>query len=82
MPRYELPGGFFWIIELTDTQIATTVGKLGNAGHTRLKRYGSIAEAKREYDTGIAEKVTQGYALIGEKPAKKKPAAKKRPKKS
>ncbi len=53
MPRYELLGGFFWIIELTDTQIATTVGK----------RYGSIAEAKREHATGSAEKVTQGYAL-------------------
>jgi predicted DNA-binding WGR domain protein len=70
MPRYELSGGFFWTIELADSTITTSVGALGKNGHTRIKRYGSAAEAKRAHDTLVAEKLEQGYALVGAKPAR------------
>jgi predicted DNA-binding WGR domain protein len=77
MPRYELSGEFFWNIELTDTSVSTTLGKVGNAGHTRMKTYGSTAEAKRNYDELVAEKLEQGYVLVGgaaAKPRKSKAA--------
>jgi predicted DNA-binding WGR domain protein len=61
VPRYEQAGEFFWTIERSKLTVTTTVGKIGKAGHTRVKAYGSIAEAKREYDAAIAEKLAQGY---------------------
>ncbi|MEO8699809.1 MAG: WGR domain-containing protein [Kofleriaceae bacterium] len=74
MPRYEQAGEFFWVIELEGTVVTTSVGKLGKSGHTRLKEYDSSSEAKREYAAAIAEKIEQGYVLVGE--AKAKPKAK------
>jgi predicted DNA-binding WGR domain protein len=79
MARYELAGGFFWVIEIDDKTISTTVGKEPNAGHTRLKTYGSVAEAKKQYDVAVAEKLEQGYALVGA-PAKAKSKTKPKPK--
>jgi predicted DNA-binding WGR domain protein len=80
MARYELAGGFFWVIERDDATISTTVGKLPNAGHTRLKTYGSAAEAQQQYDALVAEKLEQGYVLVGA-PAKPKPKTKPKTKK-
>ena len=70
MPRYELSGEFFWTIELSGTDVTTGVGKIGSSGHTRVKSYKSSTEAKKQHDALIAEKVEQGYALVGEAPAK------------
>ena len=43
-----------------------------------IGKSGSPAEAKREYDALVAEKLGQGYALVGGKPAAKKPKPKKK----
>ena len=73
MPRYELTGEFFWAIELADKTLTTSVGRIGMSGHTRVKAYGSAAEAKREYAALVAEKLEQGYALASVPPPLKKP---------
>jgi predicted DNA-binding WGR domain protein len=82
MARYELAGGFFWIIERDDTTVSTTVGKEPNAGHTRLKTYGSATEAQKQYDALVAEKIEQGYVLVGAPVKAKAKTAKKKSKKS
>jgi predicted DNA-binding WGR domain protein len=78
MPRYELGGEFFWTIEIEGASITTSLGKIGNAGHARVKAHGSEAAAKRAYDEAIAEKLAQGYALAtapARKPAKSRAGA-------
>jgi len=64
MPRYEQAGAFFWTIEVAGSQITTSLGKIGNAGHARIKDHGTPAAAKREAGRQIAEKLEQGYALV------------------
>ena len=95
MPRYEFSEGSsnkFWEINLSGKSFTTTYGKIGTSGQTTIKQWKSEAEAKKEYDKLIAEKVKKGYQPVGggggssadddddedEKPAKKsaKPAAK------
>jgi predicted DNA-binding WGR domain protein len=93
MPRYEFSEGSsnkFWEINLSGKSFTTTYGKIGTSGQTTIKQWKSEAEAKKEYDKLIAEKVKKGYQPAGgggssdddededEKPAKKtaKPAAK------
>lgn len=77
MPRYELSGEYFWTIELADRSLTTRLGRIGNAGHARVKTFGSAAEAKRAHDQLVAEKLEQGYALVAEaKPKKATKAAK------
>ena len=92
MPRYELSEGTsnkFWEINLAGTSFTTTYGKIGSNGQTTIKSFGSDAEAKKEYDKIVAEKVKKGYSLVGGKAAKgtppggvaaQKPAAKAAPK--
>ncbi len=70
MARYELTTEYFWTIELADQTVTTSLGKIGNDGHTRIKRHTSAAAAQRAYDALIAEKLEQGYVLAG-KPAPK-----------
>jgi uncharacterized protein (TIGR02996 family) len=72
MPRYELSEGSsnkFWEIELKGSSFTTTYGRIGAKGQTTLKEFDSPAEAKREHDKLIAEKVKKGYALAGGAPA-------------
>ena len=84
MPRYEFAEGSsnkFWEIVLAGKSFTTTYGKIGTAGQTSLKEYGSPAEAKKEHDKLVAEKVKKGYALAAGTAAAKpaaavKPAAK------
>ena len=94
MPRYEFSEGSsnkFWQIDLSGKSFTTTYGKIGTSGQTTVKSYKTDAEAKKEYDKLIAEKVKKGYSPAGggddedeeedEKPATKvkaavKPAAK------
>ena len=74
MPRYELSEGSsnkFWEIALAGKSFTTTYGKIGANGQTTIKKFGSDAEAKKEYDKLIAEKVKKGYGLAGgKKPGK------------
>lgn len=64
MPRYELSEGTsnkFWEINLAGKSFTTTYGKIGTTGQTTIKTFGSDAEAKKEYDKIVAEKVKKGY---------------------
>jgi uncharacterized protein (TIGR02996 family) len=66
MPRYELSEGTsnkFWEIKLSGTSFTTTYGRIGTAGQTTIKELKSAAEAKKEHDKLIAEKVKKGYVL-------------------
>jgi predicted DNA-binding WGR domain protein len=75
MPRYELDGEYFWTIEIAGVNVTTSNGRIGNAGHTRIKAAKSEAEARGLYDELVAEKVEQGYALVGAAPAPSSKAA-------
>jgi uncharacterized protein (TIGR02996 family) len=73
MPRYEYAEGAsskFWEINLSGSTFTTTYGKIGAKGQTTLKQFASEAQAKKEYDKLVAEKVKKGYAPVGGKPAK------------
>ncbi len=68
MPRYEFSEGTsnkFWEINLSGTSFTTTYGKIGASGATTIKTFGSDADAKKEHDKLVAEKVKKGYTLIG-----------------
>lgn len=76
--RYEFSEGTsnkFWEIALADASFTTTFGKIGANGQTTIKKFGSAAEAKKEHDKLVAEKVKKGYKLVGGKAAKAAPAA-------
>jgi uncharacterized protein (TIGR02996 family) len=78
MPRYELSEGTsnkFWEIKLSGTSFTTTYGKIGSNGQTTIKTFGSDADAKKEHDKLVAEKVKKGYTAVGGKVAKAAPAA-------
>lgn len=67
MPRYEFSEGSsnkFWQIELKGKSFTTTYGKIGTSGQTSLKEWKDAAEAKKEYDKLVAEKVKKGYELV------------------
>ena len=80
MPRYEFSEGSsnkFWDINLSGKSFTTTYGKIGSNGQTTIKSFKSDADAKKEYDKLVAEKVKKGYVLVGgaaEAGANKKPA--------
>jgi predicted DNA-binding WGR domain protein len=64
MARYEFSEGTsnkFWEIKLSGKSFTTTYGKIGTAGSTTMKEFGSPAEAKKEHDKLVAEKVKKGY---------------------
>ncbi len=86
-PRYEFSEGTsnkFWEIKLSDASFTTTFGKIGSNGQTTIKKFASAAEAKKEHDKLIAEKVKKGYKLVGgaKGSAAEKPAAKGKAKKA
>ena len=71
MPRYEYSEGSsskFWEINLDGKSFTTTYGKIGAKGQTTLKTFSSEAEAKKDYDKLVAEKVKKGYAPVGKPP--------------
>lgn len=81
MPRYEFSEGSsskFWEITLSGASFTTTYGKIGAKGQTTLKTFSSAAEAKKEYEKLVDEKVKKGYALAG-KAAGKQAATQKAP---
>ncbi|MDQ3365855.1 MAG: WGR domain-containing protein [Myxococcota bacterium] len=68
MPRYEFSQGTsnkFWEIELASKSFTTTYGKIGAGGQTTIKQFASDAEARKEHDKVVAEKVKKGYVLVG-----------------
>src|SRR5262245_38703427 len=68
MARYEFSEGTsnkFWEISVSGKTFTTTYGKIGASGQTTLKTFGSEAEAKKEADKLVAEKVKKGYVLAG-----------------
>jgi predicted DNA-binding WGR domain protein len=68
MPRYEFSEGSsnkFWEINLSGKSFTTTYGKIGTSGQTTIKQWKSEAEAKKEYDKLVAEKVKKGYQPSG-----------------
>lgn len=65
MARYELSQGSshkFWEIHLRGSAFTTRYGKIGTAGQTARKVFGSSAEAQKAHDKLVAEKVKKGYA--------------------
>ena len=68
MPRYEFSEGSsnkFWEIALEGKAFTTTWGRLGTAGQSKTKTFGSEAQAEEEYEKLIAEKVSKGYVEKG-----------------
>ncbi len=73
MARYEFSQGAsskFWEIELTGKSFTTTYGKIGSAGQRSVKELESAAEAKKEHDKLVAEKLKKGYVVVGMTPNK------------
>jgi predicted DNA-binding WGR domain protein len=70
MPRYEFVEGSsskFWLIALTGKSFTTTYGRIGGSGASTTKSFSSPAEAAKEYEKLIGEKVRKGYELVGGK---------------
>lgn len=68
MARYEFTEGTsnkFWEINLSGKSFTTTYGKIGANGQTTIKKFSSDADAKKEHDKLVAEKVKKGYVLKG-----------------
>jgi uncharacterized protein (TIGR02996 family) len=68
MPRYEFSEGDsskFWEIKLEGKAFTTTWGRIGAAGQSKTKTFGSDAQARKEYEKLIAEKVNKGYVEAG-----------------
>ncbi|MBA3397522.1 MAG: WGR domain-containing protein [Deltaproteobacteria bacterium] len=73
MPRFELSEGSsnkFWEINLAGKSFTTTYGKIGATGQTTIKKFSSDADAQKEYEKLVAEKLKKGYQQAGGKPAK------------
>ena len=68
----------FWDIERAGSTLTIKFGKIGAAGQTQLKTFGSDAEAIKAHDKLVAEKTKKGYVAAGgkaEPAATPKPAA-------
>lgn len=68
MPRYTFEEGTsskFWQIEIDGSTFTVVYGKIGTAGQSQTKSFGSDAEAQKEYDKLVKEKTKKGYALDG-----------------
>jgi predicted DNA-binding WGR domain protein len=51
----------FWEISLSENTFTVRFGRIGTLGQSQTKRFGDEAQAKREADKLIAEKVKKGY---------------------
>lgn len=68
MARYELSQGRsnkFWEIVVKGSSLTTTYGRIGTAGSSTTKSFGSPAAAKAAASTLTAQKVAKGYAEVG-----------------
>jgi predicted DNA-binding WGR domain protein len=67
MPRYEFKEGTsnkFWEVSLDGDTFTTRYGKIGTDGQETSKSFKTAAEAKKQYDKIVAEKVKKGYQLV------------------
>jgi predicted DNA-binding WGR domain protein len=55
----------FWVIDLKGSEFTVDWGRIGTAGQTKTKKFGSEAEAKKQYDKLVAEKTGKGYTEVG-----------------
>jgi predicted DNA-binding WGR domain protein len=51
----------FWKIELQGANVVTRYGRIGSDGQETSKSFGSAAEAQKNYDKLVAEKLSKGY---------------------
>lgn len=63
----------FWAIEVQQTQFTVKFGKIGTAGQTQTKSFGSEAEALKQSQKLIAEKTGKGYVEVGSSPSGPQP---------
>ena len=54
----------FWEIELTETSVTTTWGRIGSSGQTVTKQCASEQKAKELYDKLVQEKSGKGYVEV------------------
>jgi predicted DNA-binding WGR domain protein len=64
-PRYfefsEGSSNKFWEVSVEGTVLKTRYGKIGAAGSTTVKDYGTAEKVQKEYDKIVAEKTKKGY---------------------
>jgi uncharacterized protein (TIGR02996 family) len=80
--RYELVedgSSKFWEIELDGSSFTTTYGRIGAAGQSTSKDFGSDGEAEEEYQKLVCEKVKKGYQLVSGAPVGAVPAGRSNP---
>lgn len=69
MPRFELVEGSsskFWEISIRDASLTIRFGKIGTDGTQNYKVFDSTAEAQKEYDKLIAQKMKKGYTKVSD----------------
>jgi predicted DNA-binding WGR domain protein len=59
----------FWRARVEDGTLYVNYGKIGSAGQTQVKDFGSSDVAEREYDKLVREKRKKGYVDAGSAPA-------------
>src|SRR5262245_61924092 len=80
--RLELSAGSsnkFWEVSTRGTELRVRFGRYGTQGQTKLKHYGTPAQAKAASEKLKAEKLKKGYSVAGRSngkaKAKPKPAS-------
>jgi predicted DNA-binding WGR domain protein len=66
--RFEFVGGSsakFWEADVEGASFVVTFGRLGAAGQRKAKAFATEAEARRECEKKIAEKLREGYREVG-----------------
>jgi predicted DNA-binding WGR domain protein len=64
MPRFENTEGSsskFWAIEVAGKSHTVTYGRIGTAGTSKTKTFASSADATKDYERLVKEKVSKGY---------------------
>jgi predicted DNA-binding WGR domain protein len=55
----------FWVIEFRGSSFTVTWGRIGTNGQTQSKEFGSDAEAAKQCEKLVAEKLKKGYGEVG-----------------
>jgi uncharacterized protein (TIGR02996 family) len=59
----------FWSIDLQGKGFTVRFGKIGTTGQTQDKEFADEAQARKEHDKLVVEKVKKGYVEVGARPA-------------
>lgn len=54
----------FWEVEVNDSDVTVTFGRIGAAGQTQTKSFDTHAEAERHAEKMIASKLGKGYEEV------------------